>query len=407
MARDKRISFLINVAFIVVILALIYIGIKYVIIWLLPFIIALAIAFMVRRPIAWLSGKTGISPKIISPIITLLFVLIILTAIIFALYQLINELGGFLSTIPDWYKAVVPGAIGKISGEIRDLTSELPEEFTEAFQDVFSDFGSYIQNGIVDLSKTALSWVADAAANLPYLLLTFIISIIAAFFMAGKTEVMKKGILRQIPDKYKLMSSELYRNFGRSVVRMARSYLIIMLITFVELLIGLAIVGVDYLVVISAIIAIVDLMPVLGTGTVLIPWGIIELIIGDTFSGVSILILYAVITIIRNIIEPRIVGSQIGLSPLITLICMYVGLKIFGLLGLFLVPIIAILLKNANDMGIIKIWKKYVPEGGTAPQDAPPGEDGKEPAQDKPGPQDGGKTRIWEKLFKGRKPSPD
>lgn len=89
----------------------------------------------------------------------------------------------------------------------------------------------------------------------------------------------------------------------------------------------------------------------------LIPWAIIDLITGNYSRAIGILVLYAVITIIRNIIEPKIIGDQVGLPPLLTLIAMFLGLQTFGLVGLFAFPIVLIVLKNLNDTGKIKIWK--------------------------------------------------
>ena len=105
------------------------------------------------------------------------------------------------------------------------------------------------------------------------------------------------------------------------------------------------------------ITAFVDILPVLGTGTILIPWGVYMLISGNYFMGIGILILYVIITVIRQILEPKIVGSYVGLYPLVTLMAMYIGTKVMGFFGLFLFPITIILLKKMNDDGHIKLWK--------------------------------------------------
>ncbi|HEX3026964.1 MAG TPA: AI-2E family transporter, partial [Clostridia bacterium] len=104
-------------------------------------------------------------------------------------------------------------------------------------------------------------------------------------------------------------------------------------------------------------IALVDILPVLGTGTVMIPWAIIEMITGDVTMGLSIGVLYGVITLIRNIIEPKLVGYHIGLHPLVTLMAMFIGLSVMGVPGMFLFPITLIILKHMQDTGKIRIWK--------------------------------------------------
>ena len=107
----------------------------------------------------------------------------------------------------------------------------------------------------------------------------------------------------------------------------------------------------------AILIAVFDILPVLGSGGILVPWAVISLVTGDIFLGVGIAILYVTITVIRNIIEPKIVGRQVGLHPVVTLACMYVGTMVMGILGLFLFPVSMSILIQLNDSGKIKIFK--------------------------------------------------
>ena len=136
-----------------------------------------------------------------------------------------------------------------------------------------------------------------------------------------------------------------------------------MLVTFTEVFIGLTILKMlglfssNYIAVIAVVTAIVDVIPVLGTGTIVLPWAAYSFIIGDVGMGIGLLVLYATVTVIRQIVEPKLVAGQLGLPPFVTLIAMYLGLKIIGVLGVFILPIIAIMLKLLNDEGIIDLWK--------------------------------------------------
>ena len=130
-----------------------------------------------------------------------------------------------------------------------------------------------------------------------------------------------------------------------------------MSITFIELSIGLSILKVENSIIIAFLIAIFDILPVLGTGGIMIPWTIITAIQGNIPMAIALLVVYLVITIIRNIIEPKIVGSQIGLHPVVTLVSMFVGAQMFGVIGLFGFPITLSLLRHLNDTGVIKLFK--------------------------------------------------
>lgn len=137
-----------------------------------------------------------------------------------------------------------------------------------------------------------------------------------------------------------------------------RSYALIMSITFVELAVGLTLIGVKNSVLIAFVIAVFDILPVLGTGGIMIPWMVITAVMGNPRLAIGLLVVYLVITVIRNIIEPKIVGSQIGLHPVVTLVSMFAGAQLFGVLGLFGFPIGLSLLGYLNDTDTIRIFKK-------------------------------------------------
>ena len=141
------------------------------------------------------------------------------------------------------------------------------------------------------------------------------------------------------------------------MLHLAKAYFTLMTLTFIELSLALLILNIDYAVTLALIISVIDLMPVLGVGTALIPWAVVELIIGNYALGIGLLISYVIILIVRQIVEPRIVGKHIGLHPLITLISMYAGLKIFGAVGLFLLPMLVMFLKYLQDLGTLQLWK--------------------------------------------------
>jgi predicted PurR-regulated permease PerM len=145
--------------------------------------------------------------------------------------------------------------------------------------------------------------------------------------------------------------------FVTNILKMLRGYIIIMFITYIELFIALSILRVDYAAILAALIAVLDIMPVVGTGTVLIPWFVVALLMGNFGLAAGVIITYIAITVIRNIIEPRIIGQQVGLPPIVTLIAMYVGLKLYGVLGMMLLPVTIIVIVKLQENGIIRLWK--------------------------------------------------
>ena len=144
-----------------------------------------------------------------------------------------------------------------------------------------------------------------------------------------------------------------------------------MFITFCELCFGftiltaLGIMSNSYMVLIAIAIAIFDILPVAGSGGILIPWALISMVTGNIKQGIGLLVIYAVITVIRQYLEPKIVGDTLGVNPIITLAGLYFGLKLFGVLGMFIVPISVMTLKAFNDTGRIHIWKAPHPIDAT------------------------------------------
>ena len=129
-----------------------------------------------------------------------------------------------------------------------------------------------------------------------------------------------------------------------------RSYLLIMLLTFTELSILFSIFGIEHAIVKAAGIAIFDVLPILGTGGIMIPWIVTSLVLGYTGLGLKLLLIYAIVTVVRNYVEPKIVGTQLGLHPVITLVSMFIGLRLFGFWGLFGLPVgISFLWKEKKD----------------------------------------------------------
>ena len=136
-----------------------------------------------------------------------------------------------------------------------------------------------------------------------------------------------------------------------------RAESILCLVTFVMLLLGFWYLGVDYALLTAVLVAIVDALPVLGTGTVLVPWSVYQLLLGSVPRGVALLALYAVILLVRNLLEPKLVAAQAGLPPLAALMAMYLGFRLFGVGGMLLAPVVMMFVKQLQDFGAVRIWK--------------------------------------------------
>lgn len=164
-------------------------------------------------------------------------------------------------------------------------------------------------------------------------------------------------IKRQLPESASSSIGEVKKYITTTLFKCVLSYILILTMTFAEITIGLSIIGIPNAVLIALVIAVFDILPVLGTGGIMIPWAIISFAYGNYKIGLGIALLYVIVTIIRNIVDPKLVGQQVGLHPVVTLISMFVGLHFLGFIGMLGLPITISVVKNLNDKGVIKIFK--------------------------------------------------
>ena len=273
----------------------------------------------------------------------------LVTAIETAVYSFITRLPDFLEgTLKESTEALFTGIREYLAGQ----TAEVPEQI--------GSLGSLFNLSWI---TKPLSGVVSTASKVPSFLIAFLVSVITTCFMTADYDVITDFVNAQLSEKRRDDFVRAKTLLKSSLGKMGKAYLLIMLVTFSEMLIGLSVLKLlgifnsSYIVIISVATAVVDIIPVLGTGTVLIPWAIVCLIMGNYPMAIGLGILYGVITVIRQVVEPKLVAGQLGLPPFVTISAIYIGLKTMGVLGMFIAPVMVIMLKLLNDEGIIHLWK--------------------------------------------------
>lgn len=353
MNQEQKKKILIDALFVVFIAGLVYVLLRYLIFWVLPFVIAFLVALILQRPVRYLSKKTKLPRGIWSCVLVLTILAALVGLLIFLIYRIGIESIGFIN----W--------IGAKGPEIKEAFRSISDEFGKFVQSLPAELQSTAQSSpsaLIDKAVSAVTtllWnVTKGAVNaVPELLLAAVITTVAACFMTSDYPKIAAFILRQCNDHGKKVLLKVKVLFFENILRMLRGYILILFITFAELFLGFLILRIDYALILALLVALLDILPVVGTGTVLIPWGIVELLLGDTATGVGMLVVYLIITIIRNIIEPKIISEQVGLPPLVTLLAMYIGLRFFGVLGLFSLPILLIILSKLQEAELLHLWK--------------------------------------------------
>lgn len=338
---------------------------KYALPLFLPFVLAWIIAAMLQPIIRFLDSKVKI-PKKVSVLVLVVTVIGLLVWAIYAIAnKLVTEVTSLVSFLKQWMQNITNND-SAVNDIIDRLNNAIPFiDFSDKLYEIWDNLDGYILDAIKHLSGNITNIIpilTDIVMMIPGGVVFFVISVISCFYFACDFEKINTFLAMQLPVRVRAFGTVLKQQFLVTIGKYIRAYGLIMLITFTELFVGLSILGTSYSFLLAFITALIDIIPVLGTGLVLIPWAFYSLIVGDYFMFVGLLILYVLITVIRQIIEPKIVGSYIGLYPLVTLIAMYVGTKVMGVFGLFLFPITMIMLKKLNDEGHIKLWKRLPEE---------------------------------------------
>lgn len=370
----KRRDFLIDLVYVMAIIGLVYVFFKYCFSIAAPFLLSFFFAVILQRPLGWLDKKTkNKMHSFWSIVLVLLCVAIILGPVISIIAALFREIGNFISFLGEQLNDL-PTFLVTLQNEILKAIKFLPDSiYTSVSESITQFFGNLIND--FDVSKlginmssitsglsNGISGVYSVVKNIPSILISVVIGVIAWILFTKDYKKVVKFIKLQLPDKHKNLLSETKKIFSSTILKMCRAYGLIMFITFCENFLGLTIlnlIGVmknSYVFVIAICIAVFDILPVAGSGGILIPWSLIALVSGNVGQCVGLLILYAVITVIRQYIEPKIVGDSLGVNPLVTLAGLYFGLKLFGFMGMFIVPICVMTLKAFNDAGRIHLY---------------------------------------------------
>lgn len=352
----KRQKFLINLLYILAILAIAIFICRKAVGGLVVFVIAFIVTLIIKPLVGVINKKLHISRGIASVILTLLFYAILVLLLILLSGRIVNVLRQLLVAAPSWYRGTLAPRLEIIGQDIREFISNFNPQTAESLNASAQTAVGSIGDTLTSFAGTALKALTSYAMSVPKLIVNIVITVVATVFMTLDYPFLKELVIAQMSEERHQKLHEYKVHLNKTLLRYLRSYALIMAITFAELSAGLLLIGIKGAVGIAALIAILDILPILGSGTILIPWFIYDFVVGNIAMGAKIAALYIVITVIRQIIEPKIVGDHVGLHPIITLLSMIVGTFVFGPIGLLGLPITVALLKSMQDEGIIHFY---------------------------------------------------
>lgn len=335
MEEQTKKSFIISVFYYAIIGALVYLLFKFFLQYLLPVIIAVAVALIARKITLPISEKTKLLHSVCSvTAVVLIFIasISVMALSVYGIFSFVKAFFGDFENIGKMIKEMFENLRQIYSGFLHKISPEIAGFFEAVGGDLIYEISSGTASAVSGLATEFLK-------KIPSLFLSFAVALVAGCYIA-KDYVGWTGFLKGITStRFQTVFGKLTEVFKGSIAGLIKGYVILWIITYTELTVGFFILGVKFAPIIALLVAFVDLLPIFGTGTVLVPWAVADLIVGNTYTGIGLIILYILITLIRNFAEPKIIGSQIGINPLLTLIAMFAGLRLFGFWGLIIFPL--------------------------------------------------------------------
>lgn len=346
-------SFVKTILYIGLIVLAAYLLFKYVAPLVAPFIIAVFLAFLIEPLVGIMQCRIRL-PRAAAVGITMLTVFGGLALIVtLAVTRLIVELV-HLSTFLPKYILNIQSMLKLWQKNAGNYYANLPADVT---QFINNELSTYNLNAVIEraqvLTGKALKVVLQLVSAVPFWVVLVIISGIATYFMSKDKKVIIMFWIKALPAPWGKKSLEIAKDIFQAVINYVRAQLILITITFMQTMIGLYIIDAPYVLLMALVIGVADLIPVLGPSSIYIPWIIWEFLTGDTGFAIKLLCLFAIVIIVRQVLETKIISSTMGLHPLATLMSMYVGLKLLGGLGVIAGPLFLITIKAFASAGLL------------------------------------------------------
>lgn len=337
-------------------------------VYCIPFIIAFILSSLINPAVKFMEKKAKI-PRKVGSVVSILLVLSVVGSILWLLInRLVKEIVNVYNQINEIFGSMQQFIEAMIE-KVNNIYISLPKTVSDTIDRYFADAARNAEKILAPI----VSWITNFTMSLPQVVVFLSVTILATYFMTSDRDKINSFLDDQIPSQWMERTRTVLNKLFSALFGWLRAQLILMTITFTELTIAFAVMRIENGLLIALLIAFVDALPIFGVGAFLIPWGIIDLLSANYTRGLSMLLLYVIVIVIRQLIEPKIVGQQIGVHPLLTLFAMYLGLQLFGILGMILGPVLIVIMKSILSAvvktGGFKNWLQNT--FGTVPKPPP------------------------------------
>jgi sporulation integral membrane protein YtvI len=333
---------------------------------LYPFLISLVIALIIHRPVTYLTTKARI-PRWLSVTIALLLLMVLTAGVVtLVVTETVVEIGELAKRLPVFANELGAYLQRTISQDfLMGLYNQVQWFYEQLDHNYQEKIDSTVGKGISSITQAGqilivqfLDGLKNLLVSLPNMATVLVISILGAFFIAKDFFLWEARFRRLLPNGVNNRLDQIFKDLKAALFGFAKAQVTLISLTAAIVIVGLLVLRVEYAITIGLITGLVDLLPYLGTGTVFIPWIVYLFFKGNYSLVIGLSILYAIVLIFRQIIEPKVVAENVGLDPLLTLVALFVGLKLFGFLGLIIGPVSLVLINALVKADVFSdIWR--------------------------------------------------
>ena len=329
------------------------------IVFFMPFIVGWLISLIAAPVVRFFEEKFKVKRKAVSAIVIIVVIAVVVMAVYLIGAKLVKEGIGFINEVPKLWEIVLD-EFNQVGKSLEVLYVKLPGDVQDKIQKITSEMGTYFEGIIGNISAPTFEAVGNVAKQIPDIIMAVIICLLSAYFF-----VADKGYMAQVAEKYVPASIRynfelIKRSFRKAIGGYFKAQFKIECWIYLLLVIGLLILNVKYALLVGLGIAFLDFLPVFGTGTVMIPWAVIAFLGKDYRMTFGLVIIWLVGQLVRQIIQPKIVGDSIGVDAIPTLFLLYIGYKIGGVVGMIFAVPIGIIIANLYEEGVFETTRQSV-----------------------------------------------
>lgn len=336
--------------------AVAYVAVRYALGALLPFLLALGLAMVVEPVMERARRGLGLKRGFTAAVVTLVLVGGVLAAATALLMRCTEQALALLAALPEALEGL-PEQVAAVRRRVDQFCAACPEGLRRWLEEALESLPRLTSTVASRLSAAALTALSQLMSALPGLLLGGGTTVLAVFFTLESYPAIMAFLRRQLPPSWRTRAGGVKASVLDTLGKWLKAECILLLVTFLQLLAGFLLLGQEYALLLSLLIALIDALPVFGTGTVLLPWAAVCCVAGNVPRGVALAALYGVIALVRSVLEPKVMASQVGLPPLAALAAMYVGFHLLGVAGMVGLPLALLAVKQLHDGGFLRLWR--------------------------------------------------